>query len=93
MSVHVPVGFFELLLNVKVSLCFTPVFYNPGSTTVNPLAIAYVTPLAGCFFSSTQHQSLQASHLALQLNPGSTGLFTRIPNQHKTFAVFLGQVH
>ena len=41
MSVHVPVGFFELLLNVKASLCFAPGFYHPGSTTVNPLAIAY----------------------------------------------------
>lgn len=68
-------------------------FYNPGSTTVNPLAIAYVNPLAGYFFSSAQHQSLQASHLALQLNPESAGLFTCIPNQHKTFPVFLGQVH
>lgn len=41
MSVHVPVAFLELLLNVKASLCFAPGFYNPGSTTVNPLASAY----------------------------------------------------
>lgn len=39
MSVHVLVGFFELLLSVKVILCFVPGFYHPGSTTVNRLAI------------------------------------------------------
>lgn len=88
MSVHVPAGFFELLLNVKAGLCFVPGFYHPGSTTVNPLAIAYVNPLAGYFFSSTQLQSPRASHPAVQLNPERTGLFTCIPNQHKMFAVF-----
>lgn len=93
MSVHVPVVFFELLLNVKASLCFAPGFYHTGSTTVNPLAIAYVNPLTGYFFSSTQYQSPQASHPPAQLNPESTKLFTCIPNQHKMFAVFLGQVH
>ena len=93
MSVHVPVGFFELLLNVKASLCFAPGFYHPGSTTVSPLAIAYINLLAGYFFSSIQHQCPQASHPPVQLNPESAGQFICIPNQHKMFAVFLGQVH
>lgn len=56
MSVHVPVVSSQLLLNVKASLCFAPAFYHPGSTTVDPPAIAYVNLLAGYFFSSTQHQ-------------------------------------
>lgn len=53
MSVHVPVEFLEFLLSVKVSLCFVPGFYHPGSTTVNPLPTAYVNPLCGYFFSSS----------------------------------------
>lgn len=39
MSVHVPVGFAELLPSVKIIPCFAPAFYHPGSITVDPLAI------------------------------------------------------
>lgn len=84
MSVHVPVGFFELLLDVKNSLYFDLGFYHPGDFFFFLLLLDITFPLS--------HHIPHSSHSVVQLNPERAGLFPDIPNLHQIAAEFLGQV-
>ena len=85
MSVHVPVGFFELLLDVKTSLHFDLGFYHPGDFFFFLLLLDITFPLS-------HHSPPHSSHSVVQLNPEMAGLFPDIPKLHQIAAEFLGQV-
>lgn len=85
MTVRVPVGFFELLLDVKTSLHFLLGFYQHAISYFFLLLLDVTSPLS-------HHSCPHSSRSVVQLNPESAGLFPYIPNLHQIAAEFLGQV-